>query len=927
MRVGILALAAGSLACGRPPGAPNGVAPSTTALASPSPASLARPAPGRLPRDVVPARYRVHWRIDPREESFTGEVAIDVRVMAGTDRIHLHARELALDGVVEQGGRRQQVLVEAAQDPRAEPAAGERMLRLAAPLRTGTARIQLRFRGRFDRRLAGLYRARSGSRWFAYTQFEAADARKAFPCFDEPGFKVPFEVTVSVPRGMTAVSNTAEASRRTRGSWDEIAFAPSRPMPTYLVAFVAGELELVAGPAGPVPIRGVVPPGRGAEVVIGLGMARELLPRLEAYFGLPYPYGKLDLAFLVEFASGAMENPGLVTFREEALLVDPRATSVARLRRVAGTIAHELAHQWFGNLVTLAWWDDLWLNEAFATWMGVRTVEAWRPSYRAADEFLEWRGWVFDTDTLAAARPVRQTIRSVVEAEGAFDGITYGKGAAVLGMLEQWLGSGTFQRAVQGYMCRHMWENATAKDLFAALDRESGREVGAVASSFLDRPGVPEVNATLRCEKGRAEVRLEQRRHRPLGAWIPEGFPGGEPWKIPVCVMYPAGERLTTQCVLLDRAVSVVPLKEARACPAWIHPNAGEKGYYRWGLAEGALVALARHGRRFLSPALRGSILNHAAAMVSAGSLRPAALLDTVAAFEGDSARAVVEEQLGVLRRIRERYRDGGPDPAYAAYVRRVLEAQGRRLGLAPRRGESEDDAILRPAVLRALARDGRSAWVLDGVRAMAQGHLRGARPLPPDLLPMVLEVAAAEGHLPLEELTRRLGVAVSSTERAAVLGALGSLPQGSALDQALSLVLTDQVKVQDMWYLLSPPFERAESRSQAMRFVQRNLRGLVGRLPAFGGRSAARLPGVVGYLCSEADSATAARFFRTQAVPGSERILRQGLERSAQCAAQRAWGRAAVKAYLERLASLEPSPRPSEKGNAGPTDPAHRDP
>ena len=524
---------------------------------------------GHLPALATPLAYALTFDVDPRTPTFTGTARIDIEVPAKTSYVVLHAHALTItkahavvDGLpsTTHPARASTRVARGATASNAE----ELVLAFDTALPPGRASLFLTFAARFDDELSGVYRVSEGGRWYGFTQFEATDARRAFPCFDEPGFKVPFDVTLTVPTGMVAVANTAETAHDETGPKTTFRFAKTLPLPTYLVAFAFGELEIreLTRTTKP-PIRLITTKGKSAMGSLGLEATSGLVDALATWFGIPYPYDKLDIVAVPELSAGAMENAGLITFRDELLLLDTARAGVASRRSQALVIAHELAHQWFGNLVTAAWWDDLWLSEGFATWMEWRIVEQWRPSYGARDDAVLSQLAVMDLDSLASARAVRQPVVTTSDANDAFDGITYEKGGAILGTIERWLGEETFQRAVREYLTSNAFQSVHADRLFSSLDRASGKDVTHMAATYLDRPGVPEVTAHLECDPGsRWHIELGQEAWRPLGTTSPEDQERS--WVIPVCVLA-QGEKKPICAELSQGAPSLVA---GRKCPA-----------------------------------------------------------------------------------------------------------------------------------------------------------------------------------------------------------------------------------------------------------------------------------------------------------------------------------------------------------------------
>ena len=486
----------------------------------PGPSAALAPPPlpsGRLPDTARPLRYEVSLVVDPAKDRFTGDVTIHLEIPAATQAIVLHGRELTISRAeVTSAGRRVAAEASFRMAAGGREAPEELVLALAEPIAAGRADLRVAWSAPISDRLTGLFRVREDGDSYAYTMFEPTDARRVLPCWDEPGYKTPFELEVTTPKGNLVVANAAEVDRLdvedARSTL--FRFAPTAPLPTYLFAFAVGPLEIHEGPRAPaatggaavppVPLRLVAPRGKGALADLALEAAAAELRILGEYFDRPYPYGKLDLVAVPERGFGAMENAGLASFREELVLLDPKAAGVEARRAMANALAHELAHQWIGNLVTFRWWDNLWLAEGFATWVAARTVDAWRPSFGARLEALRAKTVVMEQDALDSARAPRPPSLGGAEVEEAFDGMIYDKGAAVMGMLEAWLGPEAFRGGVRAFVKGHDHGGAVAADFFDALGRASGKDVWGVASTFVEQPGVPLLRAELRCPPGGA---------------------------------------------------------------------------------------------------------------------------------------------------------------------------------------------------------------------------------------------------------------------------------------------------------------------------------------------------------------------------------------------------------------------------------------
>ncbi|MFY9552764.1 MAG: M1 family aminopeptidase, partial [Thermoanaerobaculia bacterium] len=549
------------------------------------PAAEPQPPTLRLPTTARPTGYRVELTIDPSAPSFRGSVDIAVHLDEKTDLLWLNGAALKIEKASAKAGG---AAVGVSASPRGEEFLAFTFDRAVGP---GELALHVEYSGTLDETSTqGLFRQKSGEDWYAFSQLESTDARRAFPCFDEPSYKTPWQLTLRIPKGTSAVSNTpVELEKSGPGGTRIVRFKKTPPLPAYLIALAVGPFESVdAGRAGRnrTPIRIVTPRGKAEQAKYAAATSGPLLEALEAYFGMPYPFEKLDqLAIPQTVSFGAMENAGLITWAESILLA-PSAEETIKFRRLQASInAHEMAHQWFGDLVTLAWWDDVWLNESFATWMADRTITEWKPEWNEDVTRVVDRSNVMAEDSLVSARKIRQEIETADDIVNAFDPISYQKGAAVLTMFEAWIGKERFRDGVRKYLASHRYGNATSRDFLGALESASFPGVAAAFSSFLDQAGVPLIEVSLDCSSEKPRLTLAQKRFLPVGT---KGSPE-ETWRVPVCSRGAAGDGTASRaCGLLTERSGALPAPTA-ACPAWLLANDGERGYYR-ALYEGDLL-------------------------------------------------------------------------------------------------------------------------------------------------------------------------------------------------------------------------------------------------------------------------------------------------------------------------------------------------
>ena len=595
---------------------------------------------------------------------------------------------------------------------------------------------------------------------------------------------------------------------------------PTRPLPTYLVAFAVGDFDIRQGPTTPVSIRLIATKGKGAFGQLALDVTAPLVHELGDYFGVAYPYEKLDIVAVPEFEAGAMENPGLITFREEILLVDPKAATTSLKRRQAEVVAHELAHQWFGDLVTMRWWDDLWLNEGFATWMEAKVVDRLRPSFGARTQRVLDTQSVMDTDALSSARAVRQPVHSTSDAMEAFDGITYEKGAAILTMIEQYIGEETFQRAVRNYIRANAWKNASADDLLHALDAASGKNITQIASTFLDKPGVPNVAIATECTKSGVTLRSTVSSWKPLGS---DRSPVSAPWTVPMCLHVDGSKN--AGCSLASPETTARELAGA-ACPAWIYPNEHQAGYYRFSLDPKAAAALVGVHAQF-EPAERIGLAANLWASVRSGALSPATYLDLLPRFDTDPDRHVVSAVLDGLYDIDEALIEDSARLAFRAYVSARLLARKRELGWEPVKGakdETDDPALLRHSVIRALGELAEDETTLREADKYLEAWLRDPSTVNGDTAEMAAELGSRRAGLPrLEALRIAAKTAKTPENRILALRAMGGFADPSVLRAALDLTLTDEIRVSEMRYLTGSALSHRASTPIVYDWIKRN--------------------------------------------------------------------------------------------------------
>jgi cytosol alanyl aminopeptidase len=868
---------------GEPPRAPP-KPPAPPAIAPPPPPT----AEGRLPTTATPTLYTLDLTIDPNATTFTGTVHIDVDVPQKTSHVVLHGRGLEIREAHAEEPDRAPIAARATSRLSAGGSEAEEIvLTFASPLERGHVVLAITWSAPFGDGLAGLYRVREKDAWYAFTQFEPADARRMFPCFDEPSYKVPFDVSVTVPKTMIAVANTLEAAREDAGDKTRFRFNRTPPLPTYLVALAVGELDVreAARTTAP-PVRIVTTKGKagGAEVNLALEATSGLVDALGEWFGIPYPYQKLDIVAVPDFRSGAMENAGLLTFREELLLLDPRGASVVDRRSQALVVAHELAHQWFGDLVTASWWNDLWLNEGIATWMEMRIVEKWRPTLSSRIDSIVSGQQVMDHDGLVSARAIRQPVVSTGDAESAFDAITYEKGAAVLSTIEQWIGEDAFKRGLRDYLQENAWKSVQAAKLFDALSKAAGKDVGAMAAPYVDTVGVPEVTGQLVCEQGsRWHMELSSQPWKPLGSKSSDSTERA--WTIPVCLRRENDKALIC-AELLAGAPSLVAARGR--CPTYVHPFARE-AYYRFVLPEKELVRLADARSKLDVPA-RVTLLTNAWAGVRSGQVEAKALLRILPAFDDESDRHVLEQVTRILAEASDTVVTEEARPAFRKFVLARLAKRKKALGIAPSgKGDASiEDVLARRAVVLALGDVAEDDVTLREADALATKWLADPTSVDADAAEVAVDLAARHGGAPyFAALRQTMQHAKTKSDRLTALHAFVGSEDEARLRESLDVTLSDEVRPSEMGDVIGAVLGRRKARPIAEAWIRTRWDDVRKKLPD---RLSIALVDAASVGCSEGDAAARAAFYepRLRPIEGAKRRLAEALEAVSLCAALR---------------------------------------
>ena len=835
----------------------------------------------RLDPDVRPQRVHVHVEVDPQQGSaFRGEVALEIELERSRRSIRLHAVDLKLSKArIEIAGRVRRGRVTKL------PATGMIAVHFDKSVPAGTAVLRLGFAGRLRKDLCGLYGVSVGTRRYAFTQLEAADARKFFPCFDEPSLKARFSISVTTGAANKVLSNgTVRRTERHADGRKTVHFAETPPLSTYLIALAVGDLEASKPVSlGPTEIRIWHTPGKRAQTSFGLEAARECLQRLERYFGLPYPYSKLDLVAVPDFEFGAMENAGAVFFRETLLLIDARRATLNEKKRAADVICHELAHMWYGDLVTMAWWDDLWLNEAFATWMAFTIVDDWKPEWKMWLDFQHGTASALELDALQHTHPIYCRVRTPEEADENFDRITYEKGAAVVRMIERYLGAATFRRGVRSYIRKHRERNTVAEDLWNALSEASGEDVGSLVRPWIEQEGYPVVEIRRAKSGGRPVLEFRQRRFLEQGARKRAGSrKPATRWPIPWVGRIGVGRkggRGRLERRLLSAATNRIPLKHT---PRFIYGNANEGGFFR-PLHDANEIRRLSESLGSLEAVERMGLIDHQWALVRAGRSKIGSMLELAGGFTRESDADVLTTLRKPLSFI-----TGSliPDAAPAcsapmqAWLLDHFEQPFARLGWEPTAQEPDEARLRRAVLLGIVGGIGESPRVLEMSERHCDRYLADRRSIDANLADAVVSLGARVGDAALYR--RFVDAAMTSAnaqEKRRFLLALGDFRDEKLIDRTLTFALTDAVATQDVAFLLMRLFANPAARERTWAFMVRRWDRILKRVPP---HLCSHLIEMTPALLTNDYRREVAKFFRANPVPTGERALRQALERFA---------------------------------------------
>jgi aminopeptidase N len=827
----------------------------------------------RLPEGARPENYKLTFTPDLGKATFEGDETISVQLLKPTSEITLNAVDIDFHDVTVTSGR-------TTQRAKITPVKEKEMavLSVEKPLAAGPATVHITYTGILNNEMRGLYLGKDDhGRKYAASQFEATDARRAFPSFDEPEYKATFDITAVADKGQSAISNYKVVSD-TPGPGDKhtVKFATTAKMSSYLAALIVGNFEYVEGSADGIPIRVYSTPGKKEMGKFALDAAEYIVGYYDKYFGIKYPYGKLDLIGLPDFSAGAMENVGCITFREAYLLTDEKEGSIDLKKNIASVTAHEIAHMWFGDLVTMKWWDDIWLNEGFATWMSTKPVQKWKPEWNFALDDVSGTGETLTIDSLANTRPIHQAAETPGEIQELFDGIAYGKAAAVLSMLEAYLGEETFRAGINAYLQQHQYANATADDFWDAQAKTSRKPVDKIMPTWVKQAGVPMIRAKAECSGNSTKVTLAQQRYFFDRSKFEA--PNDQLWQIPLCLKGSASGK-SANCVLMTRKEETFTLP---GCSTWVLTNAGATGYYRTGYQPEAVRAMAKDAETEMTPAERIALQSDIWASVRVG-LEPVG--DYLAFAQGlqlDRNRAVLEDVLVRLKYIGNYLVSDTDRDAYRTWLRQYLSPAMKEAGYESKPAESDEQRTLRSRLLNALGYDARDPETLEQARKIADKALADPTSIDHELAGVALELAALNGDAGFyDRLIASLKNPKSPEEYYMYLTALPQFSDPKLLQRTLDFAISPNVRSQDALGIVTSVLANPAGQQLAWDFVRQHWPEIE---KAGGPFASAQVVGATGIFCDVGSRDEVTEFFSAHKVAAAERTYKQSIERINNC-------------------------------------------
>lgn len=828
----------------------------------------------RLPAIAQPQRVHAELTIDPAAAEFSGIVEIDLQFLKPSSFLWLNADDLKIKDVT---------LIRAKKSVKARAVQDQPdyvRVDFAEVITPGDAKLRITYTGILNTvNNYGVFKEKEGDDWYVFTFFEPMNARRAFPCFDEPSYKIPWQLTLHIPSRHLGFSNTnPESESHEASGMKTILFHETKPLPSYLVAFAVGPFEIVdAGKAGRnrTQLRIITPRGKSDQARYAAETCPPLFELLENFFDIPYPYEKLD-QIAVPQTGFAMENPGLITYWQTGLLAPREQQTLEWKESYASVIAHEMSHQWFGDLVTLSWWNEIWLNESFASWVSRKITDQWKPEWKISTSV-----YVLDRartlDSLISARKIRQPIESNDDIQNYVDFITYSKGESILLMFERWIGEEKFRKGVQRYLKAHFWGNATTEDFLAAMSAEIGVDPAPAFNSFLDQGGVPLVAVRLSCENGSAVLTAHQERYLPAGS---QGN-AAQTWQIPFCVRYGDGDVHEQACALLNKPDQEIQLKTG-ACPNWLVANANATGYYYVQYDDRLANDLVTNGIQELTTRERLGVLSDFNAMVRAGKMSIARVLSVIPEFLKDPDPQILDSTIDIVLKLDPDLISPELRLKYQSFVRNLYGKRVRQLGWRSRPDEDLQTTLVRPRLLSLVAIQGQDPELIAEATKLAKQWLSDRSGVAFDVLPDVLRIAARNGDRALfDEFIQNARQTDDLKEKRLLIGTTADFIDPELHQEALRLMFSKDFDPRDSFDTVRS--DEPENWQSEWEFFKQNYDAILKLLP---GDDAAGLPRLSARFCDEQHKTDVQSFWqpRVSKIEGAPRNLNRTLETISLC-------------------------------------------
>src|SRR5580700_4548302 len=840
----------------------------------------------RLPELAAPDNYQLTIDVNLEKENFTGDETIAIHVLKPTSTIVLNAAEITFAEVSATAAGKTQTA-------KVTPDEEKQMATLAfdQPLPEGPAELRIRYTGILNGQLRGLYLSKANGRKYAVSQLENTDARRMYPSFDEPIYKATFDLTAIIDKGDTALSNSKVISD-TPGPGDgrhTVTFATTPRMSSYLLALAVGDWQCAEDSADGIPIRVCGIPDKKPYADFALQAAVFSLKYYDNYFQIKYPYGKLDILGVSDFSAGAMENTGLVIARD-LIFVDPKQSSYLLRKAVAQElIAHEIAHQWFGDLVTMKWWDDVWLNEGFATWMAFKPMEAWKPEWNLQTDAVSSSTGAMDTDSLSSTRAIEAHAETPAQIQELFDSITYNKAAAVLSMVEGDVGQDVFRNGVNSYLAKYSYANATSEDFWKEITQVSHQPVDRIMESFVKQPGVPLVTLKTTCNDGKTKVTLSQQRYFSDRTIFEAG--SKEQWQIPVCLKTGKDEK----CQLLSSKEQEVILP---ACGSAVYGNAGARGYYRSGYDSANLKLISSSAEHTLSPGERYLLMNDVIAQVSLNRLTVGDVLSLAQDMKDDNSAAVMNYVSNQLTFADDYLVTDADRAQYQAWIRNTYGPVAEKLEWVSDPNDSDETRSLRASLLTVLGSVGRDPKVIQMSRDLFDKALNG-QPVDQTLLFAAVGIAVREGDAALYNRILAHFGQIKTQEEFIVFGqAFCLFSDPTLLTRTLNFAISPAMRAQDAPQVIRAVMANPAGRQLTWEFVRQHWPEIETKLSNY---SEATLVQAASVFCDTSKRDEVQQFFSEHKIPAAERELKLTLEQINGCIDVRTHQQPLLQSWLQR--------------------------